>query len=764
MSAIDLVTVSVLQGALEGIAVEMGHKLMRTAHSSIIRESEDFGAAILTPDCEQLCESVHSTPLQSGPLPGYLRGILKAFARRGDGFVSGDVVMHNDPYAGASHGPDVAFFVPIFIDGALVAFSATAAHHVDIGALTPGSSGIVDAVDAYAEGLQFKAIKVVEQGRENAAVWQLLADNLRASDVVLGDMRAQIKAAEIGAARFRDLVGRFGLATVLDAGRAILDHSERLMRGAISALPDGIYRSRTLLDGFADDPDPRRRDLTLAVALHVEGDRITVDLEGTSPQIDDRPLNMPLEGTVDCAIWLTLKSVLLDEAIHGRIPQNSGLVRPIRIKAPPGTLANPVFPAPTIARACAGNHLADAVMKALAEVVPTRVSAGIGAPKGVAFSGSSSGRYWVHLEVFEGSYGGRFGKDGMDAVDTLYVNTRNNPIEDIETHAPLRVERYELRENEVGAGRWRGGFGAIRAFRMLAEGGLSVEGEGHRHAPWPLAGGAPGAAARLLLARADGEVTELPSKVPYRTARAQDLLVIVGGSGGGYGDPWLREPDAVARDCADGLIDTAKALADYGVVIAADGSADLAATRASRTGTEQPKPAAFEIPLEALDAEAFAPFGSVISPDAFLGLSEEKGQAALIDFDTDDDPVLLHVRFATAEPSFGLVERHLTTDQAFIPLEPAPVIMCVGLGAEPAKMRAFLMDGRQGVVLRRGVWHSLPRFPVKPGGARFLMATGRETEKELRQHEAFGGELTRTEMAALGATVRVADRHGLIGS
>ena len=173
-SAIDSITASVVQGALENIAVEMGYKLMRMSYSSIIRESEDFGAALVDAEGRGLAESAQSTPLQSGPIPGYIRGILKALHDRGDIVRPGDVIMHNDAYGGASHGPDVAFAVPVFHDGRLVAFAATTAHHLDIGALTPGSCGIVDAIDAYAEGLQFKAIKVYDRGLRNDAVWQLL--------------------------------------------------------------------------------------------------------------------------------------------------------------------------------------------------------------------------------------------------------------------------------------------------------------------------------------------------------------------------------------------------------------------------------------------------------------------------------------------------------------------------------------------------------------------------------------------------------------
>jgi len=423
MDRIDPITVSVIHGALETIAIEMGFKLMRMAHSSIIRESEDFGAAVIDRHGRGIAESTQSTPLQSGPLPGYVRGMLRVMRQRGTTLRPGDVIMHNDPYGGASHGPDVGFIVPVFLDRTLVGYTATAAHHLDIGALTPGSCGIVDAIDAYAEGLQFKAIKVFDQGRRVEPVWHMLRDNIRSPDLVVGDMEGQVAAARIGAERLLDLIGRYGLETFEAACEQALAQSEALMRRAIAALPDGSWTAQTYIDGYSDSDDPARRDLPLVATVTVAGDSMTVDLTGTGPQIADRPINMPFEGTVDIAVWLTIRSILLDTAVHGHIPVNEGLTRPIRIVAPSGCLANPIFPAPTIARFAPGNQLADTVMKAMAQVVPGQVSAGIGNLRVMAFSGPGrDGRTdgpWVHMEIFEGSYGGRDGGDGMDAVDTL---------------------------------------------------------------------------------------------------------------------------------------------------------------------------------------------------------------------------------------------------------------------------------------------------------------------------------------------------------
>ena len=580
---VDPVTVSVIQGALENIATEMGHKLMRMSYSSIIRESEDFGAGLVDAAGQGLAESAQSTPLQSGPIPGYVQGMLRQLAERGDELRPGDVIMHNDAYAGASHGPDVAFIVPAFHGGRLAGFAATTAHHLDIGALTPGSCGIVDAIDAYAEGLQFKSIKVYEAGRKVEPVWQLLRDNIRASDLVVGDMEAQIAASRIGAERFAALYERYGAETMEAAGEAAKEHAERLMRAAVAALPDGSWRARTFIDGYLDSDDPTKKDLPLVVTVTVDGDEMTVDLTGTADQVPDRPINMPLVGTVDIAVWLTVRSVLLDTAVHGHIPVNAGLVRPIRIVAPRGCLANPIFPAPTIARFCPGNQLADTVMKALAEAVPEQVSAGIGNLKVIAFSGLRGETHWVHMEIFEGSYGGRHGMDGMDAVDTLYANTRNNPIEDIESHLPLRVRRYELREDVCGAGRWRGGLGSVREFEYLSDGGGSVEGEGHGYRPWGFRGGLDGAPSSLALVRSSGGTSaRLPSKVPHTTVAAGDRFVCEGPAGGGYGDPLERDPAKVLDDVLDGLISVRTAERDYAVVVTPGRTLDEAATAAAR--------------------------------------------------------------------------------------------------------------------------------------------------------------------------------------
>jgi N-methylhydantoinase B len=549
---VDPVTAAVIGGALTSIAVEMGYRLARMSYSSIIRESEDFGCAICDDQGRQLCESTQSTPLQSGPIPGYLRGIARRFAEVGDEWRPGDVVVHNHPYYGASHQPDIGFVVPIFLEDRLIGFSVTTAHHLDLGALTPGSCGIVDASDAFAEGLLLNAVKVEEEGRRVSSAWRIIADNTRLPQLVVGDMEAQVTAAKLGAARMLELVERYGLETVQAASEQLMDQSERAMRAQIEKLPDGRYEAEGFMDGFLDNPDPAYRNLRVKVAITVAGSDLHVDLAGTADQVD-LPINMPFEGTVDIAITLTLRAILLDSTRHDAVASNQGLFRPITIEAPLGSLANPRFPAPTIARFCPGNLIADTVMRALAPVLPDAVAAGVGNLKVVAYSGAADGGSWVYMDIVEGSYGGRSGKDGLDAVDTLYANTRNNPIEDIESHYPLRVRRYELVDGGAGAGRWRGGLGSVRDIEFLDDGGFSLEGDGNLVPPPGLFGGLPGTPGSVTLNPDTPEAVSLPSKIPYRRSHRGDVLRLVGPCGGGYGDPAERDPAAIARDERDGV-------------------------------------------------------------------------------------------------------------------------------------------------------------------------------------------------------------------
>jgi N-methylhydantoinase B len=578
---VDPITQRVISGSLVNICDEMGHKLTRMSYSSIIRESEDFGCALLDEQARQLCET-DSTPLQMGPIPAYVEGVIDLFEERGDSFKEGDVILHNDPYYGASHAPDFGIVIPIFYEGNLTGFSVTTAHHLDVGSDKPGTC-IIDTIDAYSESIRLEALKIIEEGERNDGAWQVIADNIRVPDMVMGDIEAQISAARVGADRMYELFEEYGHDTVKMAGQAMMNYSEQRLRKEIEALPDGTYSAEGYIDGFLDSPNPDEKDVFLAVDLEVDGSEIHVDLSRCDDQLDNRPINIPFEGATIPAVLLVIRSTLLDSEENEFVPQNNGITRPVSVFAPKGTIANPRFPAPTIARFCPGNRIADLTLKALAEVVPERTCAGVGNLKVGTYSGvTDDDEYWVYMDISSGSYGGRRNKDGLDAVDTLYANTRNNPIEDIESHYPLRVSRYELRENEEGAGKQRGGIGPIREIQFTQPGRASIEGDGNKYPPWGFDGGSEGSTGQLVLNPDTDEEEHLSSKLENQPVGEGDRLQLVGPCGGGWGNPLERDPQKVRADVLDDLVSVERAEDVYGVVLTDNVEVDIEATETLR--------------------------------------------------------------------------------------------------------------------------------------------------------------------------------------
>ena len=563
----DPIKARVIQGRLNQIALEMSRKLIRMGFSIIIKESEDIGCAIVDAQGWQFCEA-DTTPLQVGPTPWIVQGILKLLRERGQEIHPGDIFIHNDPYLGASHSPDIAFVQPIFYQDELVGWSCAAAHHMDIGCAKPGTS-VIDAVDEWAGGLRFRALRIRSRGVENESMWTMIADNVRTPKLVMGDMRAQIASCELGAQRLVDLMDKVGRDEVLAAKAWYEQYSERMLRSEIASIPDGDYTAEGMVDGFPDDPDPGNKRLPLVVTLRVRGDELEVDLTGTAPQLDNLPLNMPLQGTVMCSIFTAVRSVLLDSATHEAVPQNRGLVRPIKVTAPAGSMVNPNFPAPTLARCLPAVLLTDTVIKAFAQVIPERCCAGCGALAVFSYSGVQNGNYWVHMDIHEGSYGARWQKDGMDAMDTLMTNTRCAPIEEIETEYPLRCERWELNDRPVGHGQFRGGKGGIREFRYLTDGHFSSEADNQLQAPWGLNDGSAGVPAEMWVRSSDGD-ERIHSKQTGRRAKQGQVFVADSPNGGGVGSPLLRDPAMVRQDVLDDIVTFEESREVYGVVLDRD--------------------------------------------------------------------------------------------------------------------------------------------------------------------------------------------------
>jgi N-methylhydantoinase B len=541
----------VIYGALTTLAKEVGHRLKRAAYSSLIRESDDYGAAIVSANFELLAEA-ETTPLQMGPLAGYCEGVIKTLQEAGEELDPGAIYLHNDPYRGASHSPDIGAIAPLYIGDELFGFVGTAAHHVDIGAAVPGTC-IIKAHDAFSEGLRLLAYSVETNREPIPTAWRLIENNVRMPGLVVGDLKAQVAACRWGQQGFQNLIEIYGKDKIKRSTQRLLKIAEMRMRDTIRVMPDGRYMAKGYLDGYEDTGEI---DIPICVTIDIKGDEIKVDLSGSAPQLDHGPINMPFRGTTDMAVLLTLRMLLLPESEYPNLPHNAGLFRPISIYAPKGTIVNPTFPAPTIGRFCGGQMVSNLVVRALENILPDYVCAGCSTTKAVTFSSvTQKGESWIYMDVTEGAYGGMKGMDGLDAVDVLYANTKNNPIEDIEVHYPLRVELYELREGAAGDGEWRGGFGPLRDTRILVDGFVSVEGDGFRHAPWGLKGGREGATGGVMIFTdkyKEGKL--LSSKIDNMPVKAGTVIRDLCPCGGGFGEPEKRLSLLRERDRADGLV------------------------------------------------------------------------------------------------------------------------------------------------------------------------------------------------------------------
>ena len=561
---LDPITLQVISGALDTIAEEMGHILYRMSFSSIIRESQDLGAGLFDTDFNTLCES-ESTPLHIGSLPGYLYGIQETL--QGGTWNEGDVVLHNHPYYGASHSPDLAIVIPCFYKGELVGFAANTAHHLDIGAATPGL--IIDIPDVFAEGMLFAGTKLYEKGVRNEAMWEFLGRNSRAAKQLQSDIEAQIASAKLGVRRFVELMERYGKDQILSATQQLMDYTERILRQKIETIPDGEYRAEGFLD---DDGKNRGVRLPIKVCVRIQGDGIEIDLTGSADQVETG-FNVPFDGSTKVACFCAIRSLLLDaHTSEIEVPSNEGSFRPIKVIAPKGSIYNPKFPAAAEARFTQCNRMIDLIYKALAPVLPDEIIAGSSASLSfVSYSGiRPSGDYWVFLEVNEGAYGGRPRSDGPDSIDNLMANTRNNPLEDLAIHLPMICDRYELRDDVLpGAGRYRGGIGVVKSQRVLTDAFITHENERHHDVPWGIFGGGPGATGKVEIYNVSDpdNIQDMPAKFSGIKINAGDVHAFYAPCGGGYGDPLERPASQVLEDVLDDFCTVEHARKAYGVVV-----------------------------------------------------------------------------------------------------------------------------------------------------------------------------------------------------
>lgn len=531
---------AVITRALIAAADEMGMKLIRSAHSPVVREAQDCSAAILD-KFGRVVAQAELIPIQLGSITHTFKACLEHHPL--DTLCEGDFLINNDPYSGGQHLPDIFLFTPVFLGKELIGVTATVVHHIDLGGGAPGLNP--NAGDVHEEGITFPPSKyTIEKDWMGGPFERLVRANVRMPDATIGDLNAQFAANAVGAERLRDLCRKFSSETISVAMNEMLDYSERRIRTAISKAPDGKYYGEAHLDddGISNMPVP------IKVQLSIKGDILSIDFEGTAEQVKSN-MNSPFASSVSSAI-ACVKSVLTDPDI----PFNEGAERAINVKIPYGSILNPRPRAPVRARLLPSYRVVNAVMKALGKAVPERVIApGFDTTSVCCLSHKSADGYNIYLEIFGGGFGAGPNYDGCDAVDSMLSNCSNIPIESMESDYPFfRVEDYSLRSSSGGNGKFRGGMGFQKTYRILSGNvTFATYGDRFRIAPAGVLGGGSGAQAETFVERG-GQVIQLESKQQF-VLHEGDRLVVRTGGGGGYGSPSERNAGLREYDQLNGI-------------------------------------------------------------------------------------------------------------------------------------------------------------------------------------------------------------------
>jgi len=516
----DPVRLEIFKHLFAAIPEEMGAVLQRSSFSPNIKERRDFSCALFNATGEMIAQAAH-IPVHLGAMPLSVQSAIHT-----TNFAEGDMLILNDPYQGGTHLPDLTLIAPIFADRQLAGFAANRAHHADVGGMAPGSMPI--ARELIQEGLIIPPVKLVEAGRVQQGIWDLILRNTRSPWERGADLRAQIAANRRGVQRFAALIARHGRVEIERNSQALLAYTERLTRALLSAIPDGSYG----FEDHLDDDGISDQSIKIRVTLRIQGDQATVDFAGSDPQAG---------GSMNAVYAITLSAVyyVFRCLVAGEVPNNSGSLRAIRVLAPEGSIVNALPPAPV----AGGNvetsqRIVDVLLGALAQALPERIPA---ASQGTMNNTLIGGwdpvrqRAFTYYETIGGGMGARPTSNGPSAIHSHMTNTLNTPVEAMEYAFPIQVLRYEVRTGTGGAGRFHGGDGLRRDLLVQAAATGSLLSERRRGQPYGLAGGQPGASGENLLIRG-GHETRLPSKGEVEL-HAGDILSIRTPGGGGWGEP-----------------------------------------------------------------------------------------------------------------------------------------------------------------------------------------------------------------------------------
>ncbi len=557
----DPATFEIVKNSLYKIAEEMRVVLAKTAYSPLLKSAGDYSCGIFDARGAMVAQGP-DLPIHLGSMPDAVRAIVAVFAAD---VHEGDVFIHNDPYFGGSHLPDINVVRPAFHEGQLLGYACLRAHWPDVGSATPGSYGAVTEI--FGEGIRLPPVRLISRGVLNADLEKVILANVRTPEERKGDLGAQLAATLRATERLQALARRYGSGAVIGYMAQVMDYSERLMRAALVDLPDGegVFEDFCDGDGIADDELGKDAPFRIRLSVKKSGDRLIVDFAGTDPQVKG-PMNAPLSVTAS-GVYCGLKTAIDPNNL---IPPNSGCWRAIEIRAPEGSVVNATFPAPVVyANHEMSHRVADMVMGALASFLPEQVMACSQGTSAILTLGGvdpRTGRHYVSYETVKGGFGARPNKDGINCIASGISNTMNTPVEVMEMSFPVRIERYEINPDSGGAGRYRGGCGAVRVWRLLegadATGALCME--RMTSPPFGLLGGKAGAAAAVTLTTPDGATRPLPGKGAFSAPAGSVIEMITPGSGG-FGPPSARDRAVIRRDLLDGYVSAASAQRDYGI-------------------------------------------------------------------------------------------------------------------------------------------------------------------------------------------------------
>lgn len=561
---LDPVTLEILSNKFHSVADEMSFTLMRAGRTLYVKETADFSTALV-----DLTGKFFAYPDAIG-VSGFLDLDCSPAINAVGKLEPGDVIFTNHPYASeglSTHTPDLHIVVPYFHDGQIICYGWSFLHSADVGGKVPCSISPSN-YELFQEGLVVPPVKCRRAGEWDETFLQIFRANCRTPEENVGDLQAMFAAHNVGQRRISEIIAQHGLDTFLQAQKDVIDYAALKAREVLRQIPDGVYEFWDYLDDDLVSPVPLR----IRLKMTVDDGNVDLDFTGTDPQVL-ASFNIPTGGKRHA--WLTLALLKFMYTADPTILLNHGVFRSMTATAPKGSIVNPEFPGAVGVRHATAIRVYDVVQGALAQAVPDRVPAstgGIVIPVVLAERDPATGRQEVIVvEPMIGGMGARKGQDGVDGRDSSISNLANNPIETVESSAGAIIRDYALRQDSGGPGKWRGGVGLELTFEIVND-GAQVLGRGmerFRFRPWGLAGGKAGTRAHTILNRGRPDERDL-GKIDMLLPRAGDQVTILTPGGGGYGDPYERDAQAVLDDYRRGLVSAESARQDYGVVIRDD--------------------------------------------------------------------------------------------------------------------------------------------------------------------------------------------------